>query len=346
MKKRILWAIFSLVLTVAVTSFISFHLGKIVYAEQSGGSPESGVTSRIKTLYDNLVILGFGSDIDIINNWGAYWNRIKSAASWVPDGAAGVANVLIGQTFYSNNSRTEQTGTMPDKEGDNASTAQSAAVGVNYLTAPEGYYDGNDRVSATDAQVAALAADLLGVNIKSGNTIFGVAGTYPAPSSCSTQQYHDSYGASVTEVTNCSLTWTTASVPVTGDDSLAGRGGYDPRTGLVWSQLLYNNAGTVTFSATLNSIWSWNASAANNIAVGSKTASQLCSERGGGWRLPVQKELMQAYIDGSYWNLTQPSNYFWSVTEFDASNAWSVRLHYGTTATPTKTSPSQVRCVR
>ena len=49
------------------------------------------------------------------------------------------------------------TGTMPDKEGDSASTAQSAAGGVNYFTAPTGFYDGDDRVSATDAEVATLA---------------------------------------------------------------------------------------------------------------------------------------------------------------------------------------------
>ena len=305
--KKILISVF-IGLLIGILGTYLFNSAKMALAEQSGGSPESGVTSRIKTLYDNLVVLGFGSDVDI-PDWGAYWNRIKTAASWVPSGAAGVANVLTGQTFYSN-SRTQQTGTMPDNEGDNASTAQSAAAGVNYFTAPAGYYDGGDRVSATNAQVAALAADLLNVNIKSGKTIFGVAGTYPAPSSCSTQQYHDSYGAPVTEATNCSLTWTTASVPATGDDSRAGRGGYDPRTGLVWSQLLRNNAGTVEFSATLNSTWSWDASGANNIAVGGKTASQLCSERGSGWRLPTQKELMLAYIDGSYWNLTQPSTPF------------------------------------
>jgi len=340
--KKILISVF-IGLLIGILGTYLFNSAKMALAEQSGGSPESGVTSRIKTLYDNLFALGFGSDVDI-PDWGTYWNRIKTAASWVPSGAAGVANVLTGQTFY-NNSRTQQTGTMPDKEGDNASTARSAAAGVNYFTAPEGYYDGNDRVSATNAQVAVLAADLLGANIKQGYTIFGVAGSYPAPSSCATQQYHDSY-ASATEVNNCSLTWTTAAVPATGDDSRAGRGGYDPRTGLIWSQLLYNNAGTVTFSPTLNSTWTWDASGANNIAVGVKTASQLCSERGSGWRLPVQKELMQAYIDGSYWNLTQPSNNFWSVTENSAATAWYVYLYNGYTNVSTKTNTNQVRCVR
>jgi len=43
-----------------------------------------------------------------------------------------------------------------------------------------------------------------------------------------------------------------------------------------------------------------------------RTVSQLCSERDNGWRLPVQKELLRAYIDGAYWNLTNPANNFWS----------------------------------
>ena len=65
---------------------------------------------------------------------------------------------------------------MPDCEGDNASTTQAQALGVNYFTAPEGYYDGDDRVSATDAQVRGLDANLSSDNIRSTVTIFGVVG--------------------------------------------------------------------------------------------------------------------------------------------------------------------------
>jgi len=66
---------------------------------------------------------------------------------------------------------------MPDNEGDNTSTGQSESGGVSYFTAPEGYYDGDDRVSATDAEVAALDADITAGKIKSGQNIFGVGGT-------------------------------------------------------------------------------------------------------------------------------------------------------------------------
>ncbi|OQB04426.1 MAG: hypothetical protein BWY19_01197 [bacterium ADurb.Bin212] len=240
------------------------------------GDRDSGVTSRIKTIYDELVSLNYGSDTDS-PDWGPLWNRIKTATKWVPGGNAAASDVKSGKTFYTTD-RTEKTG------------------------------------------------------------------TYPAPSNCPTQQYHDSYGAPVTQTTNCTseVAWTTPSPAVTGDDK------QDPRTGLIWSQLLLNSSGTVVFSPSANSNWSWDGTTnANSLAVGGKTASQLCSERGNGWRLPTQKELMQAYIDGSFFNLTQPSNAFWSATELSATHAWFVSLYGGATnGTNKSTHSNQVRCVR
>lgn len=55
-------------------------------AEQLPGTPESGAKSRITELYDALVAQNKGSDTDISNlpaaqgDWGAKWNRIKTAA--------------------------------------------------------------------------------------------------------------------------------------------------------------------------------------------------------------------------------------------------------------------------
>ena len=86
-------------------------LGGKVLAEQVGGSPLTASTSRIKTIYDSLVSLSHGSDAaGSWGNWGAYWNRIRSAGEWVPSGNATTAGVTSGTTFYSN-SRTQQTGT-------------------------------------------------------------------------------------------------------------------------------------------------------------------------------------------------------------------------------------------
>ena len=266
------------VLTLIGVMLTSFAFGAVVHGEQGSGSPESGVTSRLKTLYTTLQTAGYGTDTNT-PDWGTYWNRIATASQWVPSGAtASTTDVLSGKTFYGN-SRTLQTGT-------------------------------------------------------------GQAGL--AVGSCSTQAYHDSYGAPVTQTTNCvnNVTWTTADPAVTGDDKK------DPRSGLVWSQALLNSAGTVTFTTGAPSTWTWDASGTSNIAVGNKTASQLCSDRGNGWRLPTQKELMQAYIDGSYFNLSQTSTQFWSATENSSTVAWGVFLNNGYTVTNGKTVNLYVRCVR
>ena len=90
---------------------------------------------------------------------------------------------------------------------------------------------------------------------------------------------------------------------------------------------------------------------------GGKTASALCSQTHtvdghdyDGWLLPSQKQLMQAYIDGSYGNLEPLGvgrDYWSSTTEsWSASNAWSVSLSDGYTYGNYKSGSSSVRCVR
>lgn len=193
-------------------------------------------------------------------------------------------------------------------------------------------------------------------DVRSGKTFYNTTrtvqtGTALLQAPCSTQVNDDST-ASGSMTNGCSVAWTVASPVVTGDDTNVAQtgnptpGNKDPFTGLVWSQLLKNVTSAVAFNATTNSTWSWDASAANNIAVGTKTAKQLCSDRGNGWRLPSQKELMQAYIDGSYFNLSQPANYFWSATESSSAAAWGVNLSNGFTNYNGKTTAFQVRCVR
>ena len=117
---------------------------------------------------------------------------------------------------------------------------------------------------------------------------------------------------------------------------------------MTWSLYLANSSGTPTFVSSGGSTWSWDATGASNVAVGNKTAIQVCSGMNGGgvWRLPTQKELMQAYIDGSYFNLTNPSNYFWSATQTSSTNAWYVALYFGYTNGNTNGALASVRCVR
>lgn len=97
-------------ITIVFTSVIMLPIGA-VFAEQIGDSPESGVVSRIKAIYDSLTTLGHGSDsAGSWGDWGSMWNRIRSAGEWVPDGTATSEDVLTGETFYGS-SRTLITGT-------------------------------------------------------------------------------------------------------------------------------------------------------------------------------------------------------------------------------------------
>jgi len=101
-----------------LATFGIWQIGSTVLAEQSGSSPESGATSRIKTAYDWLVDKGvnYGETdaSDWSNNWGSMWNRIMESATWEPDGTATEADVASTKTFYSGSGdRTIKTGTAP-----------------------------------------------------------------------------------------------------------------------------------------------------------------------------------------------------------------------------------------
>ena len=86
-----------------------------VQAEQSGSSPESGATSRLKQVHDWLVSKGtnYGNaqPADWSFDFGTYWNRILYSAFWEPDGTATESDVREGKTFYSgSNNRIQKQG--------------------------------------------------------------------------------------------------------------------------------------------------------------------------------------------------------------------------------------------
>jgi len=93
-----------LLLIIAVLSIGIFVVGDTL-AEQSGDTPDSGENSILKETYINLQGLGYGSDE---GSYGGMWNRIISAANWVPEGTVSEDKVLPGYTFY-NGSRTLKT---------------------------------------------------------------------------------------------------------------------------------------------------------------------------------------------------------------------------------------------
>jgi hypothetical protein len=164
-------------------------------------------------------------------------------------------------------------------------------------------------------------------------------GTMVTVTACPTQGWHDSSGSAV-KAANCVSDWSVASPAMPGDDKK------DPVTGLVWSTCLLNSSGVNNFSSngSCSSTYSWDNSAVDN---GGKTAMELCAAQSNGWRMPTQKELMQAYIDGVYFNLTTTNFSFRSATENSTTTVWSVFLATGTTSnSSTKSGTSVLRCVR
>jgi hypothetical protein len=92
-------------------------------------------------------------------------------------GDAVLADVLSGNTFYSTDSTTELTGTMPNNSGDVAcvSGAMSGPLSTILKVIPaSGYTDGIDDTTFID--LTTVDADLVTGNIKAGVTIFGVDG--------------------------------------------------------------------------------------------------------------------------------------------------------------------------
>jgi hypothetical protein len=107
-KKNILMVTVSILMTLIISI-----PSTLVFAEQSGSTPESGVTSRIRQVYDALVGLAYGDEsAGSWGDWGTMWNRIRSAAEWTPDGTATSEDVVAGETFYGS-SRVRITGTGP-----------------------------------------------------------------------------------------------------------------------------------------------------------------------------------------------------------------------------------------
>lgn len=127
-------------ITIVYIFYGLLQIKTLVLAEQSGSSPESGVTSRIKTIYDSLVSLTHGSDsAGGWGDWGAVWNRIRSAAEWVPDAGLSPSEVVSGETFYSGN-RTAQTGI--------------AAPAFDYSTQSKVTWDDNKNSGSSDGDSA------------------------------------------------------------------------------------------------------------------------------------------------------------------------------------------------
>lgn len=134
----------------------------------------------------------------------------------------------------------------------------------------------------------------------------------------------------------------------------------DTRTGLYWTNCYDVTSGggscdTIENSFVLNGVISDTddgLDAEGGAAVDFCEALALDSNGDGtdetDWYLPSQKELMQAYINGSANNIPEPARLYWSSTEYynSSSNAWNVLLFNGNATNGTKTFLFYARCAR
>lgn len=243
---------------------------KIIRAEQTGSSPESGADSRLKQLADALTTLDYGSTASgSWGDWGAYWNRINAAAR-------GTFNDAKANGTYN---------------GGNADYPQSVGGIHDATTLPTGSY-------------------------RSIWTTCNVGNTY-----CNT-------GNAQAEK-------------------------QDANTGLVWSARISSGANWFTANNCAQPGSAENPGscvAHGDVAckcvklTSSKTG---CEALGTGWRLPYQKELMMAYIDGSAEFLSNSAANYWSGTTNTTTtvNSWFTTLNNGNTGNTTKTYTNAFRCV-
>ena len=263
-------------LTLLTVAFSYRHI-QIVRAEQNGGSPESGATSRLVTLANALTTLTYGSTAaGSWGDWGTSWNRIYSAA------------------------------TKPFNDALKSGGLKNGGI-TDYPKSVGGVDDyNNNGVTPSDSY-------------QSSWTTCNVGNTY-----CGT-------GRSVAEK-------------------------QEVNTNLVWSPRI--NASGTWFNANNcqypNALPGDDGVCNTHGEVACKCVKLTSSKTGceayddGNWRLPTQKELMMAYIDGSWAQLTNAANVYWSSTTLSnaTQNSWYTFQSYGVTSNFNKTNAYSVRCVR
>lgn len=223
-------------------------------------------------------------------------------------GDAGAGDILSDKKAWVDGS--EVTGTMPDVTSSQASTAQGAGTGTIELTAPAGYYDGSDKVTATDDQVAALDSDLTPANVKKDVAIFGVTGTYeggsaypapvPATGQMSTVPINPAPAGSDGALGK-GVAWPTSRFTNNSDGTVT-----DNLTGLIWLQNANCANATRNWENALTDVTSLNSAGTmnnNNCGDTSNSSSHQVD-----WRLPNLLE-MQSLIDYGQYEPALPSGY-------------------------------------
>jgi hypothetical protein len=123
----------------------------------------------------------------------------------------------------------------------------------------------------------------------------------------------------------------------------------DTRTGLWWSDAMaVDGGGVATTTSNSFALTADGARPTGGNAIGFCDALNTANFGGyNNWYLPTQKQLLQAYIDGSANNLPNADYAFWSATEYYnvVSTAWRVSLSFAANGFSTKVTFNYVRCV-
>jgi len=201
------------------------------------------------------------------------------------------------------------------------------------------------------------------LTIQSGKILIGNAVEYFAPQWLQTKDDWVASGLTTNEYILEEATWSAVSgSPFAGYDSIdystssalydlySGIVKQDTRTGLWWSDVMaLDGGGTATTTSNGFTLSADGVRPTGGGAIGFCDALNTANFAGySNWYLPTQKELQQAYIDGSANNLDRPAYLFWSSSELSwaSPNAWTVNLSSGSAGSPTKVTKDYVRCVR
>jgi hypothetical protein len=294
-------------------------------------------------------------------------------------GDAVAGNVLAGKHF-SNSTTSNVLGTMTDNTGHADFTPAVTSVAI-----PTGFYDGVTKISG-DANLISSnilsgktifgvagsiygdtnQAYVLGTAAKPGialknlwngtcsNTLTCPLGTeYPggAQNAGGVDDFNDG-GTALADRYAMGWTQCTAGPGDPCGVNLAASAYKDNSTGLIWSKTMDTAANSYALDGANSQAITWyqanNCIGTFSTCVKPHSPATGC-EANAGWEVPTQKQLMQAYIDGSYGNLdVGVIRYYWSATTDSNSttSAWYVSLSYGSTNNNTKTNPLYVRCVR
>ncbi len=283
-----------LVLLLAFVFLAGTFKAGTVWAEQSGSSPDSGVTSHIKTIYDLLSSYSQGSDAGgSWGDWGSYWNRIRSTVidysqqqyqrwdDW-RNGAGTDQNEYTGEESIW--IETSSGGTAASVSGGDPEVTVTLESNTVYQDQTTGLYWSDSSTAGVDNEFLWTAGEDAATTTTACNFLAdGDANDY-----CDNQDPGNDY--------------------VEDDDVSA-------------------------------------AEFCLNLSLDSDNDGTPETD----WHLPTQKELMQAYINGSANNLPNPIRYFWSASESSSNpgGAWRVSLHSGNIYGSTKNNDgTYVRCVR